>query len=133
MTLEEKAEAFVSEKADKGNFDVEKFGKAYFSESSMKQALVKFAEPREKRIAELEKENKQLRNNGFTVSAMTEQQLKVAIEKGEQLEKEKCELLGIIQEKDKVIEKMKLCANCSKWLYCKSELPTEVCKDWKME
>lgn len=54
--LEKEAEVFVSEKADKGNFDVEKFGKAYFSESSMKQALVKFAEPREKRIAELEKE-----------------------------------------------------------------------------
>jgi hypothetical protein len=54
--LEKEAEAFVSEKADKGNFDVEKFGKAYFSESSMKQALVKFAEPREKRIAELEKD-----------------------------------------------------------------------------
>lgn len=52
--LEKEAEMFVSEKADKGNFDVEKFGKAYFSESSMKQALVKFAEPREKRIAELE-------------------------------------------------------------------------------
>lgn len=52
--LKQEAEEFVSEKADKGNFDVEKFGKAYFSESSMKQALVKFAEPREKRIAELE-------------------------------------------------------------------------------
>lgn len=59
--LEKKAEAYVSEKADKGNFDVEKFGKAYFSESSMKQALVKFAEPKEKRIEELEKENEQLR------------------------------------------------------------------------
>ena len=33
-------------------------------------------------------ENEQLRNNGFTVSAMTEQQLKAAIEKGEQLEKQ---------------------------------------------
>lgn len=54
--LEKEAEVFVSEKADKGNFDVEKFGKAYFSESSMKQALVKFAEPREKRIAELEQQ-----------------------------------------------------------------------------
>ena len=60
--LEKEAEVFVSEKADKGNFDVEKFGKAYFSESSMKQALVKFAEPREKRIEELEKENQRLTN-----------------------------------------------------------------------
>lgn len=61
MSIEKEAEAFVSEKADKGNFDVEKFGKAYFSESSMKQALVKFAEPREKRIEELEKENAELK------------------------------------------------------------------------
>ena len=52
--LEKEAEVFVSEKADKGNFDVEMFGKAYFSESSMKQALVKFTEPKERRIAELE-------------------------------------------------------------------------------
>ena len=54
--LEKEAEMFVSEKEDKGNFDVEKFGKAYFSESSMKQALVKFAQPREKRIEELEQQ-----------------------------------------------------------------------------
>ena len=40
----------------------------------------------------LKKENSELRNNGFTVSAMTEQQLKVAIEKGEQLEKENADL-----------------------------------------
>lgn len=60
--LEKEAEVFVSEKADKGNFDVEKFGKAYFSESSMKQALVKFAEPREKRIEELEKKIKKIRD-----------------------------------------------------------------------
>ena len=54
-----------------------------------------------KKIAELEKENEQLRNNGFTVSAMTEQQLKEAIEKGEQLEKENAELkkkIGIYQK-----------------------------------
>ena len=43
-------------------------------------------------IKELQKENEELRNNGFTVSAMTEQQLKVALEKGEQLEKENAEL-----------------------------------------
>ena len=38
-----------------------------------------------------------------------------------------------IAELEKQIEKMKCCANCSKWLDCKSEIPTEVCKDWKME
>jgi hypothetical protein len=48
--------------------------------------------PLEQKIENLEKENAELRNNGFTVSAMTEQQLKVAIEKGEQLEKENAEL-----------------------------------------
>ena len=54
---------------------------------------------------ELEKENAELRNNGFTVSAMTEQQLKVAIEKGKQLESENAEL-------KQQIEKMKCCSNC---------------------
>ena len=43
------------------------------------------------KIADLESENAELRNNGFTVSAMTERQLKVALEKGEQLEKENAE------------------------------------------
>lgn len=46
---------------------------------------------------ELEKENEQLRNNGFTVSAMTEQQLKAALEKGEQLEKENAELKELLK------------------------------------
>ena len=66
-------------------------------------------------IKELEKENEQLRNNGFTVSAMTEQQLKVAIEKGEQLEKENAEL----KEKAKEIIKQLMYASrdCIAW-YC---------------
>lgn len=37
------------------------------------------------------------------------------------------------KRKQAQIKKMKCCANCSKWLDCKSEIPTEVCKDWKME
>lgn len=41
---------------------------------------------------ELVEEIEELRNNGFTVSAMTEQKLKLALEKGEQLEKENAEL-----------------------------------------
>ena len=35
-------------------------------------------------------------------------------EENEELKKEKCELLGLIQAKDKLIEKMKSCGNC-KW------------------
>ena len=31
------------------------------------------------------------------------------------LEKEKCELLGLIQAKDKLIKKMKSCATCKYW------------------
>ena len=58
--LEKEAEVFVSEKADKGNFDLEQFGKAYFSESSMKQTYIVSAEPREKRIVELEATNKKI-------------------------------------------------------------------------
>ena len=81
-------------------------------------------------IKSLEKENEELRNNGFTVSAMTEQRLKVAIEKGEQLEKENAELKHNkktvahladcleekmkerIEELENQIEKMKCCFNC---------------------
>lgn len=37
--FEKEAEKYVAEKADKGNFDVEKFGKAYFSESAMRLAF----------------------------------------------------------------------------------------------
>lgn len=40
MTDEEIAEEYVCNKADKGNFDLEQFGKVYFSESSMKQAFL---------------------------------------------------------------------------------------------
>lgn len=35
-----------------------------------------------------------------------------ALDKIEELEKEKCELLGLIQAKDELIEKMKRCYNC---------------------
>ena len=37
-----------------------------------------------------------------------------ALDKIKELEEEKCELLGLIQAKDKLIEKMKCCGNC-KW------------------
>jgi len=40
MTDNELAEEYVRNKADKGNFDVEQFGRAYFSESSTKQAFL---------------------------------------------------------------------------------------------
>lgn len=33
------------------------------------------------------------------------------------LELEKCELLGIIQQKDELIKKMKCCENCNGWDY----------------
>ena len=58
----------------------------------------------EDKIKELEQENAELRNNGFTVSAMTEQQLKVAIEKGEQLEKENAELKAQIEQAKEYLE-----------------------------
>ena len=66
-------------------FDDYADGVNVFEEADMKQAYLQGR-------AELVKENAELRNNGFTVSAMTEQQLKVALEKGEQLEKENAEL-----------------------------------------
>ena len=108
--LEKEAEVFVSEKADKGNFDVEKFGKAYFSESSMKQALVKFAEPREKEI-------------------------EILGERCLQLQKDKGELTDRVRELESQIEKMKCCKNCSK--DCGS-IDRRICfenkmKDWELK
>ena len=35
----------------------------------------------------------------------------------ERIEKEKCELLGLIQAKDNLIEMMKCCATCKYWNY----------------
>lgn len=35
-----------------------------------------------------------------------------ALDRIKELEKEKCELLGLIQAKDNLIEKMKCCSNC---------------------
>lgn len=65
MTDEEKAEEYVRNKADEGNFDL--FGKAYFSESSMKQAFLAGL----KTGRETEKEY--VKNNAFT--SMKEQGL----------------------------------------------------------
>ena len=67
MTDEEKAEEYVRNKADEGNFDLEQFGKAYFSESSMKQAFLAGL----KTGREIEKEY--VKNNAFT--SMKEQGL----------------------------------------------------------
>lgn len=62
----------------------------------------------EKEAEEIEKENKRLTEllNRSNVRLAKEQLKNVA------LEKEKCELLGLIQAKDKLIEKMKRCYNC---------------------
>ena len=45
---------------------------------------------------------------------MTDKEILIAdyVDKIAELEKEKCELLGLIQAKDKLIEKMKCCGNC---------------------
>ena len=91
--LEKEAEVFVSEKADKGNFDIEQFGRAYFSESSMKQALVKFAE---KQIAELELKIKHLT---------------------EQVEEEEVKQEQRIKELEAQIEKMRNFQNCDYQLH----------------
>ena len=67
------------------------------------------------KVKELEKENTKLKetNNTLYESVMKvgkrNNELKAQVER---LEKEKCELLGLIQEKDKLIEKMKCCENC---------------------
>lgn len=67
MTDEEKAEEYVRNKADEGNFDLEQFGKAYFSESSMKQAFLAGLKTGRKT------EKEYVKNNAFT--SMKEQGL----------------------------------------------------------
>ena len=56
---------------------------------------------------------------------MTEEELEVVVfndkswvklTEFQRLEKEKCELLGIIQKKDELIRKMKCCDRCKHWL-----------------
>lgn len=61
---------------------------------------------------ELEKENKRLTEllNHSNVRLAEEQLQNV------ELEEEKCELLGLIQAKDKLIKKMKSCGNCKHYL-----------------
>lgn len=122
--LEKEAEIFVSEKADKGNFDVEKFGKAYFSESSMKQALVKFAEPREKQIeidAEhiraLQKQNGELTDKVRELEAYNEKLLQSDIDKHNKivelsqkvnvLQKENAELKEQLKEEKELNKEIK--------------------------
>ena len=82
---------------------VARWGQILFDYSELVDTVRGFAELLNKNIEMLEKENAELRNNGFTVSAMTEQQLKVAIEKGEQLEKENVELKETVVRMNKVI------------------------------
>lgn len=96
--LEKEAEEYVRNKADKGNFDLEQFGKAYFSESSMKQAYLAGAKPREKRIEELEKENAELKKFRQDCVKLTEDNVVMARQRAEtskQLTKAK-ELLRMV-------------------------------------
>ena len=68
------------------------------------------AEPRERRIAELEKENAELKEKiSVLLSCKNCSENKCLTQKIEfikELEEEKCELLGIIQGKDKVIQEL---------------------------
>lgn len=67
----------------------------------------------------IEQENIELE---YQVDRLTEEneQLKLQAEKlketNKQLEQEKCKLLGIIQKKDKLIQRMKTCYNCESYI-----------------
>lgn len=50
-------------------------------------------------------------------------------QQNEQLKQEKCELLGIIQQKDELIEKMKCCANCKKYRMLESQMTLKCLKN----
>ena len=89
------------------------------AQSEQAKAIMDFVSMLSDKIAKLERENAELRNNGFTVSAMTEQQLKVALKKGEQLEKENAEL--------KNIERMALYSKLSDQLAQAKEIIKDLC------
>ena len=65
---------------------------------------------------ELEKEVEDMMNKiSFALKdPILQMGFEVICSKLSRLEKEKCELLGLIQAKDKLIKKMKSCGNC-KW------------------
>ena len=71
-------------------------------------------------IEQLKEENKKQKELNNTLYKSLERvgkinnELKVQVE---ELENEKCKLLGLIQGKDKQIEKMKCCATCKYWNY----------------
>ena len=88
-TYEHALEEFIKEIVEEETKELKKENKVLAQNLEDTEILNKTYE---KRFSDLEKENAELRNNGFTVSAMTEQQLKVALEKGEQLEKKNAEL-----------------------------------------
>ena len=67
---------------------------------ALANAYIKGAEPREKRIEELEATNKKISNECHKLVDSLEKKQKVIAE----LEKEKCELLGVIQGKDEAIK-----------------------------
>lgn len=77
------------------------------------------------KIEELEEKNKRLTEllNHSNVR-LAEEQLKNA-----ELEKEKYELLGLIQAKDNLIEKIKCCYNC-KFNFKFADVPCDDCEDY---
>ena len=119
--LEKEAERFVSEKSDKGNFDTEQFGKAYFSESSMKQALVKFTEQRKVRT--------EIEINGVRFSSISDM-----LQYMDKLRDHIIDLENKNAELKAQIEKMKCCQNCSH-LCSRCELGIDgcyVCSKWEI-
>ncbi len=69
---------------------------------ALANAYIKGAEPREKRIAELEAENEQIKNSDTLCKLIGEQKRKIA-------------------EFEEQIEKMKVCQNCDNWKHSKCE------------
>jgi predicted RNase H-like nuclease (RuvC/YqgF family) len=92
------------------------------SEGRTKEQWENVARSYQKHITRLQEEN---------------EKLKAQIE---EMEKEKCELLGIIQKKDNFIDKIKCCENC-KYKQCgvkgifkeaKEKDKTKTCDEWEL-
>ena len=93
-----------------------------------------------RKIAELEKENEEMKKGLGCETCQIHLEYMRLNDKINNLEKEN-RLLGercnqLLKDKGDLIDqikKMKCCANCSKWLDCECEEPTDVCNNWVKE
>lgn len=125
--FEEEAEKYVAEKADKGNFDVEKFGKAYFSESAMRLAFKAGADFGFKECAK----------SRLNITTISDAPIDYAINEkyGDSYGEKLRQYEDRIEQLEEQIEEMKNCKNCANYMIsgkCPCFFRTGWCKNWEL-